>query len=79
MNYEPVLHLGSYYRRISDDIAADPLAFYTRAEKGRQWQEQFRLRTETERLLGKRRASNVVALKPNTTKAAKAAKGTGRG
>lgn len=75
MNYEPVLRLGSYYGRISDKIASDPLAFYTRAEKGRQWQEQFRLRGNAEKLLSKYKASNVVALKPNTTKAAKAAKG----
>ncbi len=32
---------AAYYRRAADIIAADPLDFYTRAEKGRRFQARF--------------------------------------
>lgn len=30
-----------YYARVADALAADPLDFYTRAERGRRWQSGF--------------------------------------
>lgn len=63
---------ADYYARIARLIPATAFRFYARADQGRQWQEQFRLRTETERLLGKRR-DNVVPIKSKTP--AKAGKG----
>ena len=65
---------ADYYARIARLIPATAFRFYARADQGRQWQEQFRLRGNAEKLLSQHRG-NVVALKPNTTKAAKAAKG----
>jgi len=32
---------ADYYRRAADHIAADPLDFYTRAERGRRFQARF--------------------------------------
>jgi hypothetical protein len=44
MNYASISidRRGAYYERAATLIAADPLAFYTRAEKGRQVQSHIK-------------------------------------
>lgn len=37
---------AQYYARCADIIAADPLDFYTRAERGRRWQSRFHVQLQ---------------------------------
>lgn len=47
--------IADYYRRTADLIAADPLGFYTRAERGRRIQAQL--------YAPKVKASNILRLR----------------
>ena len=39
---------AAYYARCAEVIAADPLDFYTRAERGRRWLSRFHAQVESE-------------------------------
>lgn len=62
---------AEYYRRAADAIAADPLDFYTRAERGRQllkhWATPSTAPAPTPSVVAEAPPSNVVNLKRKKT------------
>lgn len=54
----------AYYRRVAPHVAADPLAFYTRAEKGRRYLAWLREPRAPKPAAAPAPAANIVPFRP---------------